>query len=274
MTTPGATSTQTTPPQPARDTDEVRRLQEAFYRDAEAARYHWLTTNPLVSHAEQQLFRPLRSLCEASSIFEIGCGEGANLHTLRALGAKGRYTGCDCFREKVDFCIQRHPDDQFVVADARESLPFSDGSFDAVLVRDVLHHLAAPERVHVIQEAQRLLRPGGVLTIVEGNANNFINWVFAHVFAHERCMMETRSHLLCDLVKQTLPDATRTVTMVEPTNFFRIVVHYKMGFASIGRVKLFRKMFAAWSGFTARLRAQKRWAYTLVEVQPDDGASA
>ncbi|MEM7165938.1 MAG: class I SAM-dependent methyltransferase [Planctomycetota bacterium] len=261
-----AKTTPTTTALPAKDADEVRRHQEEFYRDAEAARYHWLTTNPFVSTAEKQLFRPLRRLRDAQSIFEIGCGEGANLETLRAIGAQGTYTGCDCFREKVEFCQQRHPDDHFVVADAREPLPFADAVFDAVLVRDVLHHLAAPERAHVLRESLRLLRPGGVLTIVEGNANNFINRVFAHVFAHERCMMETRSHLLCDLVKQTLPNAQRKVVMAEPSNFFRMIVHYKMGFPALGRIGVMRKALAAWNGMTARIRPQRRWAYTLVEV--------
>ena len=51
-----------------------------------------------------------------------------------------------------------------VQADAA-MLSFADGSADAVLVVDALHHMADPERVFVA--ARRVLRPGGVLLIRE-----------------------------------------------------------------------------------------------------------
>lgn len=52
----------------------------------------------------------------------------------------------------------------FVVADA-ESLPFLDGSFDAVTCRIAAHHFPDPGRF--IMEAVRVLKPGGKLLLID-----------------------------------------------------------------------------------------------------------
>jgi SAM-dependent methyltransferase len=50
------------------------------------------------------------------------------------------------------------------VADAHR-LPFADGSFSAVVMLDVLHHLERP--IEFLNEASRVLRPGGRLAMIE-----------------------------------------------------------------------------------------------------------
>ncbi|MCK6482278.1 MAG: class I SAM-dependent methyltransferase, partial [Planctomycetes bacterium] len=44
-------------------------------------------------------------------------------------------------------------------------LPFRDGTFDAVVLRAVLHHLEEPARA--LREAARVLRPGGPVVVVD-----------------------------------------------------------------------------------------------------------
>ena len=51
-----------------------------------------------------------------------------------------------------------------VVADA-QSLPFRDGSFDNIVLVDVLHHVERP--VRFLAEALRVLRPGGRVAMIE-----------------------------------------------------------------------------------------------------------
>lgn len=51
-----------------------------------------------------------------------------------------------------------------VVCDAQE-LPFADGSFDNIVMFDVLHHLERPR--FFLSEAARILRPGGRVILVE-----------------------------------------------------------------------------------------------------------
>lgn len=51
------------------------------------------------------------------------------------------------------------------VASDAARLPFVDESVDAVLILDALHHMGDPSSV--IEEAARVLRPGGVLVVLE-----------------------------------------------------------------------------------------------------------
>lgn len=71
------------------------------------------------------------------------------------------------------------------VADA-EALPFADRSFDNIAMIDVLHHIGAPRRF--LAEAQRILRPGGRIVLVEP-AITPLSWVVYKLFHHEPVMM-------------------------------------------------------------------------------------
>lgn len=72
------------------------------------------------------------------------------------------------------------------VADA-QALPFGDGTFDGIVMVDVLHHLEAPGRF--LQEAQRVLRPRGRLVLVEP-AITPLSWVVYRFFHHEPVRMD------------------------------------------------------------------------------------
>ena len=62
-----------------------------------------------------------------------------------------------------DFASERHAPANFVLA-CGERLPFSAGSFDAVLSFDVLEHV---QNVHrTLAECHRVLKPGGMLFVV------------------------------------------------------------------------------------------------------------
>jgi SAM-dependent methyltransferase len=66
-------------------------------------------------------------------------------------------------------------DPERVINSTGESLPFPDGSFDIVYSANVLEHTENPEKV--LQEAMRVLRPGGLLYM---EMPNFLSYFEGH----------------------------------------------------------------------------------------------
>ena len=99
-------------------------------------------------------------------VVSVGCGPNPGRHLFPA--PQFRLTGADVDAEYVSIA-RRNGADEAVVAGAGE-LPFEDASFDVVLYRLVLHHIAfqGPLRPS-FQEAARLLRPGGLMVAIEPN---------------------------------------------------------------------------------------------------------
>lgn len=98
-------------------------------------------------------------LAAGQRLLDLGCGPGGILELLApALGHVP-------FGADVDQSLLRSaPNGQVVRADGAR-LPFQAGVFDFVLIRLVLRH--APAREQLIEEAARVLRPGGILCAVD-----------------------------------------------------------------------------------------------------------
>src|SRR4051794_33840746 len=75
-------------------------------------------------------------------VLDVGTGPGDLAAAAAARGA--RVTGVDLAPGMLKEARRRHPDVEFVRADA-ERLPFADGEFDAVLGAFVVNHLPEPE---------------------------------------------------------------------------------------------------------------------------------
>ena len=100
-------------------------------------------------------------------VLDVGCGNGRLARELAALGA--RVTGVEVSEQQL--AAARAADDgthgtRYVVGRA-EALPLPDGSFDLVVFRASLHHVA-PERMSAaLREAARVLRPRGLVYVAE-----------------------------------------------------------------------------------------------------------
>ena len=57
------------------------------------------------------------------------------------------------------------------------ALPVGDDTVDAVIVVDAFHHM--PAQAAVVNEAQRVLRPGGVFVVREFDPNHPLGWALA-----------------------------------------------------------------------------------------------
>jgi SAM-dependent methyltransferase len=116
--------------------------------------------------AEDVRLRALRDAIEPITgrhVLDLGCGKGRFGARLRDEGAK--VVGLDLSAAMLAECegIDR------VRASARR-LPFGVGRFDAVVAVEVFEHLTGLDAV--LDEARRVLKPGGVLAVVDKNAGS------------------------------------------------------------------------------------------------------
>jgi SAM-dependent methyltransferase len=161
--------------------------------------YHDTSEYPGLAGSSEQRARSLqryhfaRLLADGKRVLEVACGAGLGLgylarnasqvvggdiDRLNLAAAKMTYTGAKRVR---------------IVGMDAHSLPFSDASFDLVLLYEALYYLHEPGRF--IHEAARALRPGGTLAIAAVNAE----WEDLHPAPHAVRYYSARD--LCDLVK-------------------------------------------------------------------------
>ncbi len=86
-----------------------------------------------------------------SVILDLGCG---------SLPFKPYYK--NRFSKLIAADAEKRTDEEIVLVDAQK-LPFSDSSFDCVLLTEVLEHIPSP--VNCIKEVSRVLKPGGKLLL-------------------------------------------------------------------------------------------------------------
>jgi trans-aconitate methyltransferase len=98
-------------------------------------------------------------------VLEAGCGVGAQTVTLSARSPKTRFTSIDVSSESIAAArARRLPNVEFRVADLF-TMPVE--TFDHVFVCFVLEHL--PEPVAALRRLKTMLRPGGTITVIEGD---------------------------------------------------------------------------------------------------------
>ncbi len=110
-----------------------------------------------------------------SRVLEAGCGTGAQTAILARRSPGARIKAVDIASASLAAAKQRLDalavgNVCFEQADCAR-LPYSDHHFDHVFVCFVLEHLAHPE--NVLAELRRVLKPGGSLTVIEGDHGSF-----------------------------------------------------------------------------------------------------
>ena len=106
-----------------------------------------------------------------NQVLEVGCGVGSQTITLARRSPQAHFTSIDINLDSIAAARQRIAEAglsnvEFLQADLR-ALPFSPGCFDHLFICFVMEHLARP--VEVLVSLQRLLKPGGTVTVIEGD---------------------------------------------------------------------------------------------------------
>ena len=122
----------------------------------------------------------------ALTVLEIGCGKGALLARLHAMGHQ--VCGIDPDIEAVGHCKVSHPEIGVCIG-LGDKLPFRDGSFDMVMSFDVFEHIADSDR-H-LREVRRVLKSGG--TYLLQTPNKWTNIPFEMLRQQKKFRMSLRA---------------------------------------------------------------------------------
>src|SRR4029077_6207672 len=119
---------------------------------------------------EQAALQSVRADASNQPILDLGVGPGRTVSLLREISTD--YVGLDYTSELVLACRQRYPEVRILHGDARDLSQFSDGSFQLVVFSfNGIDAVNAEDRLTILREARRVLRPGGALLFSTHNRN-------------------------------------------------------------------------------------------------------
>ncbi len=103
---------------------------------------------------------------QGQRILDIGCGNGGLVRFMTREGA--RVTGLESSENQLARARTETPaGDEDYIFGLGQNLPFEDGSFDEVVFFNSLHHVPVEFQAKALDEALRILRPGGEIYILE-----------------------------------------------------------------------------------------------------------
>jgi 2-polyprenyl-3-methyl-5-hydroxy-6-metoxy-1,4-benzoquinol methylase len=135
--------------------------------------FNYIRASSILSHLHNRQEFPANA---SPRILDIGCGRGNLLKTLKGMG-------CDCYGvERMEFPISDYSQDIHIYKEKLEDIIFAERFFDAVVIWHVLEHLDNP--IQIVQEAVRILRPGGILAVAVPNFGSFQARIFRGSWFH------------------------------------------------------------------------------------------
>jgi ubiquinone/menaquinone biosynthesis C-methylase UbiE len=147
----------------------------------------------LVSLGREQTYRErilnLVWLKPGESVLDVGCGTGTlAIAAKRRVDSSGRVYGIDASPEMIARAGKKAKKAGVEVTfenAVAEKMPFTGGTFDAVLATVMLHHLGRKARQLCAWEMRRVLKPGGRVLVVDfGGAAHEKRNLLAHFHRH------------------------------------------------------------------------------------------
>lgn len=135
---------------------------------------------------------------QGARVLEAGCGVGAQTLILAARSPGARFTSVDISEESLAVAQARvaaagHRNVEFEQADVM-ALRFPTAGFDHVFVCFLLEHLPDPRGA--LRELLRVLKPGGTMTVIEGDHGSCTFWPETpEALRAWRCLIEVQAAL-------------------------------------------------------------------------------
>jgi ubiquinone/menaquinone biosynthesis C-methylase UbiE len=160
-------------------------VNDSFDRDA-ANEKKWTRRAAHFDDRSNDIFRFLQwtlistlKITPPCAFLDLGCGTGwAVRYVARLLAGKGIFVGVDLSIGMIEKARANAAGMQHVTfhqANA-DDLPFEDNLFDTVICSNSFHHYSKP--ILALQEARRVLKPGGQIHILDITADDFfIRWI-------------------------------------------------------------------------------------------------
>jgi ubiquinone/menaquinone biosynthesis C-methylase UbiE len=152
-------------------------MREKIISFIPALKYRWLT--PFYDFVlkwiigetrfKQQLVEQA-NIPNGNSVLDIGCGTATLTVMLKKYYPKAEITGLDIDPEVLEIARNKSQASGVnlnLIQGLSYELPFPDNAFDYVFSSMMLHHLTTDNKKRTLQEAKRVLRPGGLLYIAD-----------------------------------------------------------------------------------------------------------
>src|SRR5438270_6458336 len=131
-----------------------------------------------------RLAQQIRGATRARRILEVGCGEGALVEQLKEQFPESSITGIDITPRIGRLYQGDRSNVTLKQATIQEIVRDSAGSFDLVVLADVLHHVPPGQRRELLAAIREALSPGGIFALKD--------WERGRNLAHLLCWFSDR----------------------------------------------------------------------------------
>lgn len=166
-----------------RDAQAKTRARQQFEKWAlsyDRSKLNELIFYPCIRACQEEILRwQARRGAQSFAALDVGCGTGSLLAILSRDPLATRLVGLDYSPTMIAHAqekfaqVRTTAELEAVVGDA-EHLPFDEASFDVVTCCNSFHHY--PNQAEAIRGFHRVLKPGGLLLLLDGFRDNVIGW--------------------------------------------------------------------------------------------------